>query len=116
MKSEIGVMGIHGTFSMISNLLFQQVEISEIAVSWFQAVTPGRYTVATSGFTHFSEQRFFAAGLTSDGALHAHGSVKHNAHTRADAKQKYTYDKCPVNVASEASILERYRSPSGRPR
>ena len=53
---------------------------------------------------HLSEQRFFRCG--SDERRRStciHGSVKHNAHTRADAKQKYTYD---THWAEPAEVLK----------
>jgi len=58
-----------------------------------------RYTERRAVSYNLSEQRFFRCG--SDERRRStciHGSVKHNAHTRADAKQQHTYDKCPVNL------------------
>ena len=75
-------MGIHVTFSMISNLLFQQVEISENTVSWFQAVTPGRYSI------HSSDERFHIISLSSGFSLRVRRATALHMQTRQRQAQR----------------------------
>ena len=73
-----------------------------------------RYTVATSAVSHnLSEQRFFAAGQTSDGAPHANTAASSTTRTHERTRSNNTHTTNVRTVRSIAGPLKAVRRGGG---